>query len=187
MRRAVLMTRQAISPRFAIRIRLNMFFLLELWAGSSPAMWHAGTRLTNPWYSKNRQRQRSRIGLAAPGGDRGLISAGITLKTPARIGVRDRLHQLADLGLQIFIGHDQRADGRSLIAAAGRDGLIDGGFQPVMVLYIRLWRRGHDGIPWWAAAGYVPILFSQSQCVVWGITAATPAPFSSGGRRETNR
>jgi hypothetical protein len=24
------MTRQAISPRFAIRIRLNMFFLLEL-------------------------------------------------------------------------------------------------------------------------------------------------------------
>jgi hypothetical protein len=32
------MTRQAISPRFAIRILLNMFFLLELWAGSSPAM-----------------------------------------------------------------------------------------------------------------------------------------------------
>jgi hypothetical protein len=32
------MTRQAISPRFAIRIRLNMCFLLELQAGSSPAM-----------------------------------------------------------------------------------------------------------------------------------------------------
>jgi hypothetical protein len=33
MRRAVLMTRQAISPRLAIRIRLNMFFLLDLLGG----------------------------------------------------------------------------------------------------------------------------------------------------------
>src|SRR6266851_3190918 len=116
-------------------------------------MWHAGTRLTNPSYSKNRQRQRSRIGLAAPGGGRGRLSAGIALKTAARIGVRDRLHQFADLGLQIFIGYDQRADGRSQIAAAGRDGLIDGGLQPVMISCVRLWRRGHDGVPWWGGGG----------------------------------
>src|ERR1700692_2655225 len=121
------MTRQAISPRFAIRIRLNMFFLLELLAGSSPAMWHAEPRGTKPSYSKNRDRQRSRIGSPRPGGGGGRISAGIALKTAARIGVRDRLHQLADLGFQIFIGHDQRADGRSQIAAAGRDRLVDAG------------------------------------------------------------
>jgi hypothetical protein len=37
MRRAVLMTRQAISPRFAIRIFLNMFFTgLAFWRVSSP-------------------------------------------------------------------------------------------------------------------------------------------------------
>jgi hypothetical protein len=36
-------------------------------------------------------------------------------------------------------------------------------------------------------SGYVPILFSPSQCAVWMITAATPAPFSSGGRKETSR
>ena len=58
-------------------------------------------------------------------------SAGITLKSAPRIGVGDRLHQLGDLGLQIFVGHDQRADGRSHIAAAGRDRLIHRGFQPV--------------------------------------------------------
>src|SRR6266576_2880337 len=38
MRRAVLITRQAIAPRFAIRIRLNMcLFTCNLWAGSSQA------------------------------------------------------------------------------------------------------------------------------------------------------
>src|ERR1700675_1470422 len=147
------MTRQAISPRFAIRIRLNMFFLLELLAGSSPAMWHAGTRVTNPSYSKNRERQRSRIGSRREGGGRGLISAGIALKTAARIGARDRLHQLADLGFQIFIGYDPRADGRAQIAAAGRDRLVDGGFQPVMVPGIGLRRRGHDSVPCWGNVG----------------------------------
>src|ERR1700681_2105573 len=65
MRRAVLMTRQAISPRLAIRIRLNMGLLIcNLWAGSSPplrtgaAIWHAGTDVTIPSYSKTKQRQR---------------------------------------------------------------------------------------------------------------------------------
>ena len=27
------------------------------------------------------------------------------------------------------------------------------GFQPVMILTIRLWRRGHDGVPGWGGAG----------------------------------
>jgi hypothetical protein len=36
------MTRQAISPRFAIRILLNMFFLLELLGRILPRNGHAG-------------------------------------------------------------------------------------------------------------------------------------------------
>src|SRR6266851_8218206 len=61
MRRAVLITRQAISPRFAIRIRLNMCLLTSnLGAGSSLArpIWHAGMDVTIPSYSKTEPRQR---------------------------------------------------------------------------------------------------------------------------------
>src|SRR5258708_39286146 len=61
MRRAVLITRQAISPRFAIRIRLNMrLFTCNLWAGSSLAgpIWHAGMDGTIPSYSKTEPWQR---------------------------------------------------------------------------------------------------------------------------------
>src|SRR3954464_286822 len=58
-RRAVLMTRQAISPRLAIRIRLNMrLFTCNLAAGVQPAIWHAGTDVTIPSYRKTKQRQR---------------------------------------------------------------------------------------------------------------------------------
>jgi hypothetical protein len=59
-------------------------------------------------------------------------SAGISVKSSARIGVRDRLHQLADLGFQIIVGDDQRADGGSLVAPAHRDCLIDRGLEPVV-------------------------------------------------------
>src|SRR5207302_2988323 len=56
MRRADLMMRQAISPRFAIRIRLNMlWFVWRPWAG---AIWHGGREVTIPSYSKTRPRQR---------------------------------------------------------------------------------------------------------------------------------
>ena len=53
------MTRQAISPRFAIRIRLNICWLIcNLWAGDRTAIWHAGTDVTIPSYSKTNRRQR---------------------------------------------------------------------------------------------------------------------------------
>jgi hypothetical protein len=53
-----LMTRQAISPRFAIRIFLNMLFLLaSLWAGSSLPIWHGRTEVTIPSYRKTARRQ----------------------------------------------------------------------------------------------------------------------------------
>ncbi|MEP6838340.1 MAG: hypothetical protein ABJA75_09820, partial [Bradyrhizobium sp.] len=60
------MTRQAISPRFAIRIRLNMFFLLELWAGfltrnvtcgnagNKPVVQQKSTEATVSWRSPGR-------------------------------------------------------------------------------------------------------------------------------------
>jgi hypothetical protein len=58
------MIRQAISPRFAIRIRLNMGWLAyrllqrPKGAGSAPAIWHAGPEVTIASYSKNRRWQR---------------------------------------------------------------------------------------------------------------------------------
>ena len=45
--------------------------------------------------------------------------SGIGVEAPPRIGAGYRLHQLADLGFQIFIGDNQRADRRSRIAATG--------------------------------------------------------------------
>src|ERR1700742_4666175 len=58
------MTRQAISPRFAIRIRLNMcLFTCDLWRGpawrAKTTIWHAEADVTIPSYSKINLRQRS--------------------------------------------------------------------------------------------------------------------------------
>ena len=58
------------------------------------------------------------------------------MKSPARIGAGNGLHQFTDLVFQIFVGHDQRADGGAHIAAAGRNGLVDRGFQAVIVIGI---------------------------------------------------
>jgi len=43
------------------------------------------------------------------------------------IGLRDGFHQFADLGFQIVVRNDQRADGRAHVATACVDRLIDGG------------------------------------------------------------
>src|SRR5947209_20550787 len=56
MRRAVLMTRQAISPRLAIRMRLNMLFLsLDLGRDPSLAVWADGTGRVAPVVHQNGQ------------------------------------------------------------------------------------------------------------------------------------
>ena len=49
-----------------------------------------------------------------------------------------RFHQFADLGFQIFVGHDQGADRRPQITAAGRNCLIYRGFQRVALFEVRL-------------------------------------------------
>src|SRR4029078_12717600 len=55
MRRAVLMTRQAISPRLAIRMRLNMLFLsLDLGRDPSLALGAYGTGRVAPVVHQNR-------------------------------------------------------------------------------------------------------------------------------------
>src|ERR1700730_10701120 len=59
-------------------------------------------------------------------------SAGIGLKSSARVGVRHRLHELADLRFQIFVGHDQRADGRAHVATARRNRMVERGLKPVI-------------------------------------------------------
>lgn len=46
------------------------------------------------------------------------ILAGIGMKSSPHKGVRDGLHQFADLGFQIFIRDNQRADGRPHVAPA---------------------------------------------------------------------
>src|SRR5260370_7612090 len=110
MRRAVLMIRQAISPRFAIRIRLNIFAYLQPLGGTlrdGVAIWHAGADVTIPSYSKTNGRQRS-ISAASIGPASRTIafngtSARIAVKSAARIGVGNALHQLRHLGLDIII------------------------------------------------------------------------------------
>jgi hypothetical protein len=68
----------------------------------------------------------------------GSLLAGIAMKSPARVGVGDSLHQFADLGLQIFIRDDQCADRGSRVAATRSDGLIHGRLQSLRVLRVRL-------------------------------------------------
>src|SRR5216684_7783159 len=58
MRRAVLMTRQAISPRLAIRIRLNIFLTAAFGRDPEPQTGTQGAGVTIPSYSKTKQRQR---------------------------------------------------------------------------------------------------------------------------------
>jgi hypothetical protein len=48
------------------------------------------------------------------------------MKSPPHIGVRNGLHRFADLGFQIVVRDDQRADRRPQVAAARRDSLIHG-------------------------------------------------------------
>src|SRR5581483_2108783 len=86
--RAVLMTRQAISPRFAISIRLNMF-LVTASGGFLPRNLACGKGRHNCVYSKMRRRQRSFSVLAsaaalrevAPAPLAGARGTGSTLNT----------------------------------------------------------------------------------------------------------
>jgi Nucleotidyl transferase AbiEii toxin, Type IV TA system len=66
------------------------------------------------------------------------LLAGIGMKSPAHIGVRDGLHQFAHLKFQKLVRDDQRADGGSHVAVARRDRLVDGSLKPVRVLCVRL-------------------------------------------------
>src|ERR1700712_3196061 len=52
------MIRQAISPRLAIRIRLNMSWLACNLLGGFEAIWRVGADVTIPSYSKTQRRQR---------------------------------------------------------------------------------------------------------------------------------
>src|SRR3954447_2538087 len=79
MRRAVLMTRQAISPRLAIRMRLNMLFLsLDLGRDPSLAVGAYGRAVWLPWYIKIGRRQRSKSGPSGvPAQDRSKTETGL--------------------------------------------------------------------------------------------------------------
>src|SRR3569832_59431 len=162
MRRAVLITRQAISPRFAIRIFLNM--LSGDTFGRAPAAPAAlgRPRITCSSYSKISRRQPHRhqgpawLNACHGGGAlarTGCSSAGISVEAPAGIGVGARLHQLGDLVLQVIIGDDQRADRCSQVAVTGRNGLVDRRVQS-MVVNNRLSMRRHGFAP------VAPLLFS---------------------------
>src|SRR5882757_2617437 len=91
MRRAVLMTRQAISPRLAIRIRLNIFLTAAFGRDPEPQTGTQGTGVTIPSYSKTEQRQRlicrksacqGRYSCAAPSG---LAAGAACLIRPDRL------------------------------------------------------------------------------------------------------
>src|SRR5712671_1030802 len=94
MRRAVLMTRQAISPRLAIRIRLNIFLTAAFGRDPEPQTGTQGTGVTIPSYSKTKQRQRlicrksacqGRYSCAAPSG---LAAGAACLIRPDRLPLR---------------------------------------------------------------------------------------------------
>ena len=59
------------------------------------------------------------------------VSAGLGFEPFARIGVRNSLHQFADLHLQELIRDDQRSHGIARVAAAGRDRLVGRHLQPI--------------------------------------------------------
>jgi len=52
------------------------------------------------------------------------LLAGIGVKSPAHVSVRDGLHQFAYLGLEKLVRHDQRLHGFARVTAARRDCLI---------------------------------------------------------------
>src|SRR4029079_269414 len=83
-------------------------------------------------------------------------SPRIALKSAAHISTRDRLHQLADLALQIVLGHDQGADGRAQVPTAGGDGLLDRLLQALVVCDLA-GIGGHRVSP--VVGGYVLFLF----------------------------
>ena len=64
-------------------------------------------------------------------------------KASTRVGVRDGLLQLRDLGFQEIVRDDQRANGRAHIAVTDGDRLLDGRVQPI-VLFVP---RGSVKIP----------------------------------------
>src|ERR1700755_2610736 len=64
----------------------------------------------------------------------------VSLEPSAHERLRDRLHQGADFLLQILIGHDQRLDRVTRVAAAGRDGLVGCSFELGRILCgVGLW------------------------------------------------
>ena len=67
-------------------------------------------------------------------------------KAPTHVGVRYSLLQLRYLGFQKVVRDDQRANGRTQIAVANGDRLVNGGFQPI-VLFVRLRDRGRGTVP----------------------------------------
>src|SRR5690349_5446333 len=174
MRRAVLVTRQAISPRFAIRIFLNILLFMTFGRGlardppkcerfadriTRQSNWSAPGRKTGTHFCWSRSTRNltcgrgrancvdSKMSRRQPAAVRPRIappaSAGISVETSARVGVRDRLHQLAHLGLQKIVGDDKRANGGAQIALAGCDGLIDRGLQLAFLNGIGSRTEGH--------------------------------------------
>src|SRR5262249_14026649 len=101
----------------------------DLWAGSSPAIWHAELDVTIAsianWAAGNLSPRKA-------------ASAGIGLKAAAGVGMRDRLHQLANLRFQEIVGDHQRAARRPTLAPAGGAGLTDGRFQLAFVVGVGL-------------------------------------------------
>jgi len=55
--------------------------------------------------------------------------AATGLKSTSHIRVRDRLHQIADLGLQVIVRDDQAANGRSEVTTACCYGVIHSGLE----------------------------------------------------------
>jgi hypothetical protein len=80
--------------------------------------------------------------------------------------VRDRLHQFLDFRFEKAVRNDQRADGRTEVAIARDDRLIDGGLQFGSVVFVLSRFRRHDAVPDRSARPNVLILFYRSQAAV---------------------
>jgi hypothetical protein len=73
--------------------------------------------------------------------------AGTGLKSTSHIRVRDRLHQIADLGLQVIVRDDQAANGRSEVTTACCYGVIHSGLEFVGIHRFGLWLLRHNDAP----------------------------------------
>src|SRR5206468_10699453 len=118
MRRAVLMTRQAISPRLAIRMRLNMLFLsLDLGRDPSLAVGAYGMGRVAPVVHQNRPEATVKIRplwrtSARPKQDRnGLCRLPDGLRLPGLAHVPDQAVNEAEL-----VDDDRREDERIEVA-----------------------------------------------------------------------